>query len=220
MDFCQVCHMSQVYYWLRNIGHSLRVRVVPPHSVRSFMAGCWRNLRRFASLTLCCSQCYPVTNAVPQDSVLRQLLVLVHVNDLSSFFQSLCLIYRGDVKLQHIIQSPMDYIIFQDYPKNLSRWPETWKMPINFSSACTCRTGWEGKPRFTVSVKIDLQSVNTESNFVVVISTSFQTVKGCAATRACCELSISPSFVCQVVCISFFRGLNMASLLYSDTQLP
>ena len=66
-----------------------------------------------------------VVSGVPQGSVLRPVLFLLYVNDISSIVNSHLLLFADDIKLYHNIKSENDILLLQENINKLYSWSST-----------------------------------------------------------------------------------------------
>ena len=129
----------------------------------------------------------PVDSGVPQRSVLGPLLFLVYVNDLPTLFQSQCLLYADDLKLWRTIESAEDARILQDDLQTLSKWVETWLLPLNLSKCVHMKIGKTGDQNsYSIQGQV-LRSTPKERDLGVILSSSLKTqantIKVCGAAN-------------------------------------
>ena len=74
---------------------------------------------------------FVATSGVPQGSILGPLLFNIFINDLTSIFESLCLLFADDLKLYAVIKSISDAVKLQSDINKLLKWCATWGIDIN-----------------------------------------------------------------------------------------
>ena len=72
-----------------------------------------------------------VLSGVPQESVLRPILILIYINDLDDDITSKVLKFADDTKVFRKIKSDADRKQLQDYLNKLTEWSEKWQMLFN-----------------------------------------------------------------------------------------
>ena len=72
-----------------------------------------------------------ITSGVPQGSVLRPLLFLAYINDITTNLSSSCRLFADDCILYRKIDTPDDAKILQEDLRKLEIWEETWGMKFN-----------------------------------------------------------------------------------------
>lgn len=91
-----------------------------------------------------------VTSGVPQGSVLAPLLFILYVRDMHVNLNSVNVLkFADDTKLFLAIQNSTDEQILQSSLDNLSKWLDTWKMPINVNKCCVlCFSATRNEPKY------------------------------------------------------------------------
>ena len=124
-----------------------------------------------------------ISSGVPQGSVLGPLLFLVFINDLPACFQSPCLVYADDMKIWRVIQSVDDQDTLQGDLDNLTKWANTWLLPVNIQKCAYMHIGHE---REVGAYHLDgclLRHTSSERDLGVIVSRSMKTHENTA--RVC-----------------------------------
>jgi hypothetical protein len=88
----------------------------------------------------------PVTSGVPQGTVLRPLLFLLYINDLSESVTSTTRLFADDCPLYRKIKSPKDSKILQNDLDILQQWEDNWLMSYNADKCEVLRITNKRKP--------------------------------------------------------------------------
>ena len=77
------------------------------------------------------SDCTPVTNGVPQGSVLGPILFIYYINDMPDVVDCFIKIFADDAKTSNEIHTVEDSVTLQDSLDNLSTWTKLWGVNFN-----------------------------------------------------------------------------------------
>ena len=148
------------------------------------------------------SNSLPVSNGVPQRSVLDPLLFLIYINDQSDSVVSTCKIFANDFKIYRPIGDPVFVLgILQDDLDRLSVWSRTWQLGVSHGNCSLLRVG----ARHDCCLKIEGHSLN--SSIVRDLGANF-------------DLALQRGYHCRIVSAKAMRVVNclLRSLCHNSVE--
>ena len=94
----------------------------------------------------CPSAWTKVTSAVPQGSILRPLLFVVYINDISDNLASPTKLFADDCVIYRQISNTSDCFMLQEGLSRLYTWTQKWLLALNLSKCKAVCISNKGKP--------------------------------------------------------------------------
>ncbi len=83
----------------------------------------------------------PVTNGVPQGSVLGPELFIIYINDIDVGLNNFIFKFANDTKIGNSIITDHDRISLQENLRKISDWSQRWEMPFNANKCHILQVG-------------------------------------------------------------------------------
>ncbi len=99
-------------------------------NVRNWIENWLSNRKQRVVINDTASDWAPVTNGVPQGSVLGPVLFIISINDIDVGLNNFISKFAGDTKIDKLIVTDHDRMSLKEDLRKISEWSQRWEMPF------------------------------------------------------------------------------------------